>query len=33
MDMRIYRERPLGARNAKPAVQALWAFLADQGQP
>ncbi len=33
MEMRIYRERPHGARHVKPAVQALWAFLADQGQP
>ena len=28
MEMRIYRERPEGARQGKPAVQALWDFLA-----
>ena len=28
MEMRIYRERPEGARQGKPAVQALWNFLA-----
>jgi DNA-binding transcriptional LysR family regulator len=33
MEMRIYRERPQGARHAKPAVQALWAFLENKGQP
>lgn len=27
MDVRIYRERPELARHAKPAAQALWAFL------
>lgn len=33
MEVRAYRERPQGARHAKPAVQALWTFLGTQGQP
>ena len=33
MEMRIYRERPQGARHVKPAVHALWAFLANKGLP
>lgn len=31
MDMRIYRERPEGARQGKPGVQALWDFLGPTG--
>jgi DNA-binding transcriptional LysR family regulator len=27
MEVRIYRERPQGARHAKPIAQALWSFL------
>ncbi len=33
MDVRIYRERPELARNAKPAVQELWEHLQAQGVP
>ncbi len=33
MEVRIYRERPAVARHAKPAVQLLWDYLGDQGQP
>ena len=32
MEVRIYRERPEVARHGKPAVQALWDYLA-QGEP
>jgi DNA-binding transcriptional LysR family regulator len=31
MEVRIYRERPAPARHAKPAVQALWAYLGNGG--
>jgi DNA-binding transcriptional LysR family regulator len=33
MEVRMYRERPETARHVKPAVQALWDFLGNQGQP
>ena len=33
MEIRMYRERPENARHVKPAVQALWDFLGDTGQP
>jgi len=33
MEVRIYRERPEMARRAKPAVQALWDFLAQMAPP
>jgi DNA-binding transcriptional LysR family regulator len=31
MEVRLYRERPAGARHSKPQAQALWEFLAEQG--
>ena len=32
MEVRIYRERPEAARRVKPGAQALWSFLAREGE-
>jgi hypothetical protein len=33
MDIRVYREKPLGKEAAKGATQALWKYLLASAQP